>query len=64
MKTIVEKNSKLELFFTRLFKRGDLRAYKIKPVLFLNGVGLESVTKTLHKRMEKKNVSSSWYLMY
>jgi hypothetical protein len=31
-----------------------MRAFKIKPVLFLYAVGLPAATKTLHKRKEKK----------
>ena len=53
IKPIVEKNLKLLLFFTGLFRGGELRAYKIKPVLFLYAVGLEAAKKTLHKRKEK-----------
>ena len=30
-----------------------MRAYKIKPVLFLYAVGFLTATKTLHKRKEK-----------
>ena len=37
------------LFFTRLFMGGELRAYKIKSVLFLYAVGLFAATKTLSK---------------
>ena len=40
-------------FFTRLFRGGVLRAYKIKTVLFPYAVGLVAATKTLHKRKEK-----------
>ena len=41
-------------YFTRLFRGGGLRAYKIKPVLFLYAVGLLAATKTFHKRKEKR----------
>ena len=41
-------------FFFRLFRGGELKAYKIKPVLFLYAVGLLAATKTLHKRKEKR----------
>ena len=44
---------KLVLFFTRLFRGGELRAYKIKPVLFHYAVGFLAATKTLHKTNEK-----------
>jgi hypothetical protein len=36
-------------FFTRLFRGGELRAYKIKPVLFY-AVGLLAATKYYTKK--------------
>ena len=34
---------------------GELRAFKIKPVLFLYALGFLAATKILHKRNEKLN---------
>ena len=42
-------------FFTRLFRGGELRAYKIKPVLFY-AVGLLAATKILHKKKGEKKL--------
>ena len=54
IKHIVEKKFKLVLFLMWLFKGSELRAYKMKQVMFLCAVGLLAATKTLHKRKEKK----------
>ena len=57
---IVEKKFKLVLFFTRLFRGGEWRAYKIKPVLFLDAVCLHAAIKLLHIRKEKRNYIKSF----
>ena len=44
IKPIVEKKLKLVLFFTGLCRRGELRAYKIKTILFLNAGGNKNIT--------------------
>jgi hypothetical protein len=44
-----------------VFKRGELRAYKIKPVLFLFALGLLAATKTLFKRNEKDILTKKHY---
>ena len=38
--------------FTRLFRGVELRAYKIKPVLFLYAVGFLAATKKTQKKEE------------
>ena len=53
IKPIVEKKFQLVLFFTRLFRGGELRASKINSDLFLYAVSLLAATKILHKRKEK-----------
>jgi hypothetical protein len=46
IKPIVEKKFKTCVSFTQLFRRGELRAYKIKPVLLLYAaVGLLAAMK-------------------
>ena len=55
IKPIVEKKFKTCFHFTRLFRVDELRAYKIKPVLFLYAVGFLAATKTFHKRKENIN---------
>ena len=58
IKPIKEKKFKhFSKFFMRLFRGGELRADKIKPVLFLYTVGLLAATKTLHKTKEKNLLS-------
>ena len=53
VKPIVEKKFKTcFIFFMQMFRGGELRAYKIKPVSFLYAVGFLAATKTLHKRKE------------
>ena len=52
------------LFITLLFSLGELRAYKIKPVLFLYPFGLLAATKRLHKRKEKITLSKDVFLIY
>ena len=44
----IDRNSKLVLFFTRLFRGGKSGAYKIKPGLFLFAFGLTATIKTLY----------------
>ena len=46
IKPIVKRNSKI-VIFTRLFREGELRAYKVNPVLFLYALGLLAVTKNI-----------------
>ena len=53
IKHIIEKKFKTRFIFMRPFRGGELRAYKIKPVLFFYAIGLVAATKTLHKRKEK-----------
>ena len=48
-------------FFMGLFRVGELRANKIKPILFLYAVFFLAATKTLHKRKEKVNISTKVY---
>ena len=49
IKPLVEKKSQTCFIFPRLFMGGELRAYKINPVLFLYDVGFLAATKILHK---------------
>ena len=51
---VVKKFKTVFLFLTRLFKRVELRSYKIKQVLFVYTVGLLVATKKLYKRKEKR----------
>ena len=44
IKPIVEKKFKTCFFFTRLLRGDELRAYRIKPVLFLYAVGFLAAT--------------------
>ena len=53
IKTIVERKFQTCVIFLRDCLGGELRTYKIKPVLFLYAVGLLAATKKLHKRKEK-----------
>ena len=53
VKPKVEKKFKTCFIFLRLFKRVELEAYKIKPVLFLFAIGLLAATKTLFKETRK-----------
>ena len=53
IKPKVEINKKLVLIFVRLFKGGELKSYKIKPVLFLFTLGLLAATKKIFKRNNK-----------
>ena len=54
IKSIIEK--KFNAFFTRLYRGGEMRAYKIKPVLFLYTLGFLAATKTLQKRKRRKTI--------
>ena len=49
IKPIVKKKFQT-CIFSQLLRGGELRAYKIKPVLFLYSVGFLATAKTLHKR--------------
>ena len=55
IKPIVENKFKTCFIFTRLFRGGELRAYEMKPVLFLYAVGfLAATTNITHKKGDNK----------
>ena len=59
IKPIVEKKFKTCFIFTRLFRGGEVRAYKIKPVLFFYAVPFFG-GKKIYKRKEKRLFNSSF----
>ena len=61
IKAKVEKKLKLVLFFARLFREGELKANKIKPVLYLFALGLWRQQK-IYSKETRKHISISLFL--